>query len=601
MTSNRSGNPTDIPEWDTSSLYLGFTDPRYEGDQASLTKTAAKILKILKVLPEKGKERRDELARVVRLFEKASTLAEQLGSFAYLLYSVNTRDEEALRQMNRNEELLLPLQDAEVKFRAAWADSGITTDKLLAAHPELEPQRLSLDEARVLARHQLSAAEENLAADLARSGADAWGRLHSALSSTLTAVWDEKKRATKTVTELRQLAYSPDRVERQKAFNLEKAAWKAAETSFAAALNGVKGHAVTLNRRRGWNGPLELSALQARLSPQALDSLIAVMDESLTLFRRYLKAKAHLLHLPALGFYDLFAPVGKDERKFTWTQTKEYLVKSFARFSGDFAEFAALAFDKKWIHARPLEGKVGGAYCTSLPLSREPRVLSNFDGSFGEVKTLAHELGHAWHFWLLKDQGHVYHEYPMTLAETASIFAETIITEEALKEAGPEAALFILEQSLQDSTQVIVDILSRFRFEKAVFERRQDHELNAQEFSELMVEAQKSTYGDGLNPEELHPWMWAVKGHYYSAGLAFYNYPYAFGQLFALALYGLSQKQGPAFVRVYEQLLGQTGIRTADDLAASAGFDLSSPDFWRQGIAVIERQIVEFERRAHGR
>ncbi len=591
----------DIPVWDTASLYGGFADPRYASDQTTLTRTAAKILKVLKALPESKKERKASLARVVRLFERASSLAEQLGSYTYMLYSVNTRDEEALRQMNRNEELLLPLQDAEVKFRAAWAASGVSTDKLLSANPDLEPHRLSLDEARFLAGRQLSAAEENLAADLARSGADAWSRLHSSLSSTLTAVWDPKKKTTKTVTELRQLAYSTDRTERRKAFDLEKAAWKSVETSLAASLNGVKGHAVTLNKRRGWSGPLELSALQARLSPKALESLLSVMDESLPLFRRYLKAKARVLKVPVLGFHDLFAPVGKDDRKFTWDQTKAYLVQNFAGFSGEFADFTALAFEKNWIHARPQDGKVGGAYCTSLPLSREPRVLCNFDGSFGEVKTLAHELGHAWHFWLLRERGHAYHEYPMTLAETASIFAETIVTEEALKDASPEAALFILEQSLQDSTQVIVDILSRFRFEKAVFDKRETNELTAQEFSDLMVEAQKSTYGDGLNPEELHPWMWAVKGHYYHAGLAFYNYPYAFGQLFALALYGLSKQQGPSFVKVYQTLLGETGVRTANDLARAAGFDLESPDFWRRGIGVIEAQVVEFERRSHGR
>ena len=591
----------DIPVWDTSSLYQGFSDPRYAADQASLTKAATKIQKILKRFPATKKERKDALAQVVRLFDKASTLAEQLGSYTYMLYSVNTRDEEASRQMNTNQELLLPLQDAEVKFRAAWADSGIPTDKLVRAYPDLEPHRLALDEARFLAGHQMSPAEENLAADLARSGADAWGRLHASLSSTLTAVWDTKKGTTKTVTELRQLAYSAVRSDRKKAFDGEKSAWKSAETSFAAALNGVKGHAVTLNRRRGWKGPLELSALQARLSPRALESLLAVMEESLPLFRRYLKAKASILKLPSLGFYDLFAPVGKDDRKFTWDQTRDYLVQKFGGFSPDFAAFTTQAFEKNWIHARPLDGKVGGAYCTSLPLSREPRVLSNFDGTFGELKTLAHELGHAWHFWILRDQGHAYHEYPMTLAETASIFAETIVTEEALKDAGPEAALFILEQSLQDSTQVIVDILSRFRFEKAVFEKRETNELSAQEFCDLMVEAQKSTYGEALDPQELHPWMWAVKGHYYHEGLAFYNYPYAFGQLFALALYGLSKNQGPSFVRVYTDLLGQTGVRTADDLAAAAGFDLQSPDFWRQGMAVIEKQVVEFERRAYGR
>jgi len=592
---------SDIPVWDTTSLYEGFTDPRYLADQAALTRNAAKILKILKKFPRDKKQRRVALAQAVELFARASSLAEQLGAYSYMLYSVNTRDETALQQMNLNQELSLPLQDAEVQFRATWAASGVDTAKLIKTYPELEPHRLALDEARILAAYQLSSSEENLAADLARSGADAWTRLQAALSSTLTAVWDPKKKVTKTVTELRQLAYSSDRSERKKAFDLEKSAWKSMETAFAAALNGVKGHAVTLNRRRGWNGPLEFSALQARLSPKALDSLISVMVESLPLFRRYIKAKAYLLKLPKLGFHDLFAPVGKDDRRFTWNQTRDYLVKNFAGFSREFADFTSLAFEKNWIHARPLEGKIGGAYCTSLPLSREPRILSNFDGSFGELKTLAHELGHGWHYWLLRDKGHAYREYPMTLAETASIFAETIITEEALKDASPEASLFILEQSLQNSTQVIVDILSRYQFEKAVFERREKNELSAQELNSLMLQAQKATYGEALDPEELHPWMWAVKGHYYQAGLAFYNYPYAFGQLFALALYHLSKKQGPSFVKVYETILGETGIRTANDLAAAAGFNLESPDFWRQGIATIEAQVVEFERRVHGR
>ena len=590
-----------IPEWDTSSLYEGFSDRRYQKDQKSLAKISTKVLGLLKAFPSKKTPQRETLAQILPLLDRADALAEQLGSYAYLMSSVNTRDEEAQKQLVLNDELLLPLHDAAVQFRSVWAASGLSTKGFLKRYPELEPFRLSLDESRFLASKQLSPGEENLAADLARSGADAWTRLHAAVSSTLTAVWDPKKNDTKTVTELRQLAYSPQRKIRQKAFELEKSAWKSVETVLAASLNGVKGHAVTLERRRGWSDPLDLSVLQARLSRKGLDSLISVMEESLPLFQRYLKAKARVLKVPRLGFYDLFAPVGKDDRKFTWSQTRDFLVEKFGGFSPEFAEFASLAFEKNWIHARPLDGKVGGAYCTSLPLSREPRILCNFDGSFGEVKTLAHELGHGWHFWLLRDQPHVYHEYPMTLAETASIFAETVVTEEALEDASPEAALFILEQSLQDSTQVIVDILSRFRFEKAVLERRQKNELTAPEFCALMVEAQKATYGDALDPDQLHPWMWAVKGHYYSAGLAFYNYPYAFGQLFALALYGVSRQSGPEFVKVYKKLLGQTGIRTANDLAQSAGFDLESQDFWRQGLSVIEGQVADFERRAHGR
>lgn len=586
----------DIPVWDSASIYQGFSDPRYTADQKSLRRTAARILKRLKAVPA-GKERVAAIAELLGLFDNAGALAEQLSSFAYMLYSTDTTNEEAVAQLNRNDELLLPLRDAEVRFRAVWVSADVTPKQLFDAHPRLKPYRLELAEATILAKHQLPPREEALAADLERSGADAWSRLHSALSSTLTAPWEK---GTKTVTELRQLAAHADRKIRAKAFELELGAWKSSEAAFAAALNGVKGHAVTMNRRRGWKSPLTLSALQSRLSPKALDTLLDVMEESLPLFRRYLDLKAKLLKVPALAFYDLFAPVGQDDRRFTWTEAKEFLVKCFTGFSPDFAEFVAMAFDKNWIHARPQPGKVGGAYCTSLPLAREPRVLSNFDGTFGEVKTLAHELGHAWHFWLLRKKPHVYHAYPMTLAETASTFAETLVTEAALAEAKPDAALFILEQSLQDSTQVIVDILSRFQFEKAVFEKRAGSELSAREFCELMTNAQKATYGV-LDGERLHPYMWAVKGHYYSAGLAFYNYPYAFGQLFAFALYGLSQTQGPSFAGAYQKLLRDTGVRTANQLARRAGFDLEDASFWRQGLGVIERQVDEFERRAHGR
>jgi pepF/M3 family oligoendopeptidase len=587
---------SDIPVWDTASIYAGFSDPQYAVDQGTLKRVAARLLKLLKTFSDE-KDTKAVLARLIELFDKAGALAEQLSSYAYMVYSTDTRSEHAVEQMNRNDELLLPLRDAEVRFRAVWAASGITPAQLLKDYPKLKAHRLSLTEDKILAAHQLSPKEEALAADLERSGADAWSRLQSALSSTLTAPWE---RGTKTVTELRQLAAHPDRKIRAKAFSLELAVWKSAETALAASLNGVKGHAVTMNRRRGWKTPLTLSALQSRLSPRALETLIAVMEESLPLFRRYLVAKAGRLKVPALAFYDLFAPVGKDDRRFTWPEAKEFLVRCFAEFSPEFADFTAMAFDKNWIHARPMEGKVGGAYCTSLPLSREPRVLSNFDGTFGEVKTIAHELGHAWHFWLLRKKRHVYHGYPMTLAETASTFAETLVTEAALREANPDAALFILEQSLQDSTQVIVDILSRYRFEKAVFERRETSELSAREFCALMTEAQTSTYGV-LDSKTLHPYMWAVKGHYYSAGLAFYNYPYAFGQLFALALYGLFRTQGTPFVGVYQDLLKATGVRTANDLARRAGFNLEDPTFWKQGLSVIESQVEEFERRAHGR
>jgi len=256
--------------------------------------------------------------------------------------------------------------------------------------------------------------------------------------------------------------------------------------------------------------------------------------------------------------------------------------------------FVAQAFEKNWIDARPRSGKVGGAYCISLPLSAESRILSNFSGNFGDVKTLAHELGHAYHYYVLRRSPHVFRQYPMTLAETASIFAESVVIDGALSEVKGTATLPIVEKSLQDSTQVIVDILSRFKFERAVMERREKGELSAQELCRLMEEAQQECYGQGLNQRELHPYMWAVKPHYYRTELSFYNFPYAFGQLFGLGLFQRYLDEGAAFVPVYRDLLARTGGESAVQLSRRAGFDIESPDFWRRGIALIKDRVDQF-------
>jgi pepF/M3 family oligoendopeptidase len=590
----------EIPVWDVEGLYPGFDSPAWARDKKALSGTSMRLISRLRKFGQMTDtvERYQILAELLQLFDKGSALAEHLASFAYLIFSTNTQDEHALKELNDVEQITLSLRDAQVRFRSLWGKSGLTPSGLIKALPSFAPYRLLLDEASLLARHQLSDAEEALAADLLRSGGEAWGRLQEAVSSTLNVVWDEKTQERKSMVELRSLASSGERSIRKKAWQLELEAWKSVEIPLAAALNGVKGQASVLNSRRGWKTALDPSVVQARLSPRSLDTLIAVLEESLPLFRRYLAAKARLLGVPRCTFYDLFAPVGQ-EPSYTFPEAKQLIETAFARFNPAMAAFARMAFEKNWIHARIQPGKVGGAYCISLPLAKQPRILANFDGTFGSVKTLAHELGHAWHFWILRNKPQTWRDYPMTLAETASIFAETVLQDWAQGQSEGPTALFMLEQSLQDSTQVIVDILSRFKFEKALFERRVLGELSARELCELMLKAQKETYGPALAPEELHPYMWAVKGHYYRPGLAFYNYPYAFGQLFGLALYARAGAEGPSFGRTYQRLLENTGIKTADQLAHEAGFDLADPRFWRTGLKEIERSIDEFERRIH--
>ena len=345
--------------------------------------------------------------------------------------------------------------------------------------------------------------------------------------------------------------------------------------------------------------------------------MIGAIEDSLPLWRSYFKAKALILRKAdatcsstsgtkgheGLAFYDLFAPLPRDENSknedslltkvWTFEEAREYILKEYKSFSNDMYEFAKTAFDSGWIDAEVRKGKVGGAYDEDFPKGHQSRILSNFTGAFSDIITLAHELGHAYHFSCMKGKDAVFFDYPMTLAETASTFAETIVKQDMIAQSQGFDKMRIIELDLQDASQVLVDILCRFYFERSVFEERSKGELNSQDFCRLMTEAQNKTYGDGLN-EEKHEYMWAVKSHYYSTGFDFYNYPYAFGQLFASGLYERAKKEGPSFASAYASLLAETGSMPCEDLCKKAGFDITEKRFWQEAIKMYAKEIEEF-------
>ena len=368
------------------------------------------------------------------------------------------------------------------------------------------------------------------------------------------------------------------------------------EIPIAAALNGVKGFASILDKRRSYGSNVEHAAQLSRVSLETVEALTGTIESNLPLFRRYLHAKAKLLGVGKCAFFDLFAPVGSTERSFTFEQARQFIVDQFSAFSEELGAFADDACRQNWLDAEPRAGKTGGAYCQSMPLAEESRILLNFDGTFDSLFTMAHELGHGYHGLVMRGIPHLNREYPMTLAETASIFCETIVFNGAVKSAAPTERLGILETYIQGATQVTVDILSRFKFESAVFERRAAGELSAEEFCALMLEAQRTTYGDGLDDELLHPYMWAVKPHYYSPDYSFYNYPYAFGLLFGLGLYSQYGEDPEGFPARYRALLEMTGRATANEVTRQAGFDIEDRTFWQSGIDLIGERIEEFER-----
>jgi pepF/M3 family oligoendopeptidase len=588
----------DYPVWNLERIYQGFSDQKFADDVQELVQQSHQLLEeIGQPIPQQKDEQLVFCEKIIDSLVRLNDIEETLFSYTYMVYSSNTSNEEALKKINFLEKEFLILKRLWVRFQKLLLKPEFKWQDLINLSPKLRQKQFHLEQFEVLAKHAMSEEMEDLTNDLNRSGAEAWGRLQETITSHLQTTWDESTGEKKTLVELRQLAADANRDVRKKAYELELRLLKNYEIPLAAALNGVKGTTVTVNQRRGWKDTLDKSAFQSRISSQALETLIQVLNDSLPVFQRYLRLKARALNISVCAFFDLFAPVGESQGNISWNEAKDFILTQFSGFSERLSNLAKTAFDEQWIHAKPMAGKVGGAYCISLPLRGESRILCNFDGSFGEIKTLAHELGHAYHFEVLKKASSWDRAYPMTLAETASTFAETLVFEAAYQVAPPKQALNLLENQLQDITQVCVDILSRFKFEYEVLSRRAESELSPSELCELMSDAQKATYGHGLDLNYLHPYMWAVKGHYYSHDLAFYNYPYAFGQLLSLTLYERFKEHGRKFSQVYDEFLASTGKMSCDDAVAILGEDIKNPHFWQSGIKMVDRLIDEFEKR----
>ena len=556
--------------WDLSPLFPSLESPEFQRAWDGLRERIGR----LKGLLEADAPLAEALSTLDGLYEEALPL----HAYLYARFSANTADEAALAKLSELEVLFLEFRRLRPRLTRYLA---------LQDPEEAGPYRLLVEEAKKEALHMMPEGEETLAAELSLSGRRAWDKLHENLTSQITAVVDGEEMP---ITKVRNLYFRPEEAVRKKAYEAELFAWERHEVPLAYALNGVKGEAAVLNRRRGYRDDLEPTLLNNRITRKALSAMQEAVQESLPLFRRYYLLKAKALGKERLDFYDLFAPLGEG-RRWTLEEARGFIVEKLAAFSQNAAQVAEAAFRERWMDLLPRKGKVGGAYCMPRGGGKS-LILANYEESFESVSTLAHELGHAYHNFALARVPASLREVPMTLAETASIMNETLVVEAALKEVSPEEGLLILDAYLQGAAQVVVDIHSRFLFESWVFARRRARELSPREFKELMVEAQKRAYGEAL--ASFHPYMWAVKGHYY--GSDFYNYPYTFGLLFGLALYS-EAKEDPAFMERYEGLLAESGMHTAKALAARFGFDLETPEFWRKGLKVLADKVEELERR----
>jgi oligoendopeptidase F len=553
-----------------------------------------------------GGPRRDlAVAAFEEVVQRQNALHEELRTlYAYLssFVSTNSRDDAAQGMLSELQVQLVELRKLGTRFEA-WLGT-LDVEALIEGSAVAREHAFPVRKAAQSARHLMSEAEEDLAASLSPSGGTAWGKLHGNVSSQLMVpvVFPEsarEDRAGKTVelpmSAVRALAHDPDQEVRRAAYEAELKGWERAAVPLAAAMNGIKGEVRTLNARRGWSDDLEPSLFDNNIDRATLDAMHEACREAFPDFRRYLRAKARLFGAQQLPWYDLFAPVGGSEtRRWSFPEAMDFVAEQFGTYAGPLADVARRAVRERWIDAEPRDGKRDGAFCMPIRAG-ESGVFVNFEPSFTGVSTLAHELGHAYHNTQLARRTPLQRDTPMPLAETASIFCQTLVNGAALQRLTGPDKLAVLEHELQDACQVVVDIHSRFLIESRIFERRAKRELAVAELNALMLEAQRETYGDGLDPRALHQYMWAMKPHYYSTGRSFYNWPYTFGQLFGLGLFARYRQDADAFRAGYDDLLASTGLFPVAELAQRFGIDVRSADFWRASLDVIREQIRQFE------
>lgn len=581
--------------WSLKELYPSFESEEFKIDMDKLT---SKISEVNEWANEIIKDNNDILVKLeeyIKRYSKLTELISKIGSFIELSISVNTKDTEALRYSDIFEKKLTHMVEASTKLERYIStidniECIIEKSELLKAH-EYVLKRI-VEQSKYL----LSDKEESIIANMKNTGSNAWSKLKDNLISSLMVEIKENNEVKEyPLTVVLNMAEDKSEKVRKRAYEAEIASYKKVEEGVAAALNGIKGEVLTVCDFRGYKSPLEKTLLDSRMDEESLNAMLDAMKESLPVFRKYLRRKAEMLgHKNGLPFYDLYAPISNADMKFTYDEGAKFVVKNFRTFSDNLGNFAQKAIDNNWIDVEPREGKVGGAFCAGLHFIGESRILLNYGGSFGDVVTMAHELGHGFHGECLKNETILNSEYPMPIAETASTFCETIIKKAAIKEANKDEALAILEAEICDCTQVIVDIYSRFLFEKSVFEARKESALTVDQIKELMLKAQREAYGDGLDPEYLHPYMWAWKPHYYDADYNYYNFPYAFGLLFAKGLYAEYLNKGDSFTSEYERLLSITGKNKIADITKEVGIDIHNKEFWRKSLKTIEEDIEKF-------
>lgn len=568
--------------WDLSQLYDSF-DNKFQEDMQSIKN----ILEDMEKYPSYPIEEK-YLEEYLYQENDLGDLVEKVYSYTNLIMSVDTSNQTAIRYDSALENLLASFAAMATRIQK-WI-SQFNLQECRSSY--IQEHAFILKEMQESNKYLLDEQSETVLANMKTTGSSAWLKYKDQLISSMKVNVDNKEYP---LTEVLNMAYSKDKETRKKAYECEIDAYLKVELGVCSALNAIKGEAISVSKMRGYSSILERSLLDSRMSQKTLDVLLSTMKKALPMFEKFYQTKAKLLgYQNGLPWYDLYAPIVDVNNQYPYEEGSQFVIDQFTKFSQELGDYAKTAVTNNWIDVYPRTGKIGGAFCCNLHCIKESRLLLNYGSDFTDTITLAHELGHGYHGHCLNDETSLNASYPMPIAETASTFCETIVKKAVLQEATDQQKIMILESELSDCAQIIVDIYSRFLFESQFIEKRKEGPLSVEETKELMVNAQKEAYGNGLDHECLHPYMWTWKPHYYEADYAFYNFPYAFGLLLAKGLYSMYIKEGDSFIETYRKFLSLTGKMDLLDVGKSVGIDLEDEAFWQKSLDMIAEDLEMF-------
>ena len=589
-------------DWDLSSYFAAFDgDDMRQFKEALQTDTAA-LRERAGALAPLAADNADDWEAVFLDTESLTDRLSHLRSYLGCLTAADAQNEEYARAEAAYALFEAEYEKLDVELLRALKEADDAAFTGFCDRPALEGCKYYLRRQREDAQRAMSSEKEILAADLGVDGLHAWGRLYGAISGKLEfdMEYPDGRSERRPISQRRALMENPDRRIRRAAFDGGNRAWSTVENVAGAALNAISGTRLTLNRHRGVDHFLDIALFQSSITRSTIDAMFEAIDDQIELPRRILGLKAKLQDTDGIAWYDLGAPLPlPDQSKLSWEEGKDLVAHSFSSAYPLLGEFLGQVYDRQWIDYTPRSGKRPGAFCTGSLKTRESRVYMTYNDTLGDIRTLAHEIGHAFHSYIMRDVRTFAHSYPMTLAESASTFGEMILSEGIVTDPSFNAAqkANALDQEIGNGAIFLLDIPVRYRFEKKLYEERSGGELTVSHLNELMMETQREVFGPVLIEGGEDPYFWASKLHFYITGVTFYNFPYTFGFLLSRGLFSMFKKEGAAFLPRYEEFLRLTGSDSAEGVARKAlGLDLENPQFWIEAIQSLAEPLTKLEK-----